>query len=170
MSHLLLFCIKGCREDLSLMLVFFPTLVKYVHSNVCIFTLYVCSVGRRTKAPERGLRKKYHTPREAPELHELLEPLTLPPTKLEEKRTKIFRLIERKEKKRLANQYEETKKKVAALGHVDGQGKLIGGPELTDYEKNKLRQGKSNINFQLPTGASTIRGNPSATQRGTNDK
>lgn len=153
------------------MLVFFPTLVKYVHSNVCIFTLYVlCSVGRRTKAPERGLRKKYHTPREAPELHELLEPLTLPPTKLEEKRTKIFRLIERKEKKRLANQYEETKKKVAALGHVDGQGKLIGGPELSDYEKNKLRQGKSNINFQLPTGASTVRGNPSATQRGTNDK
>ena len=104
---------------------------------------FTYSVGRRTKAPERGLRKKYHTPREAaeaaaPGFHELLEPLTLPPTKLEEKRTKIFRLYERKEKRLLAKQYEEAKKKEAALGHVDGQGKLV-VTELSDYEKNKLK-------------------------------
>ena len=80
-------------------------------------------MGRRTKAPERGLRKKYHTPREEAKkdgIHELLEPLTLPPTKLEEKRTKIFRLYERGEKKKLARQLKEDKKKEAALAHVDG--------------------------------------------------
>ena len=78
-------------------------------------------MGRRTKAPERGLRKKYHTPREATDQGICpLEPLTLPPTKLEEKRTKIFRLYERGEKKKLARQLKEDKKKEAALAHVDG--------------------------------------------------
>ena len=129
-------------------------------------------MGRRTKAPERGLRKKYHTPREAVDnsLHELLEPLTLPPTKLEEKRTKIFRLYERKEKKRVAKQLDEAKKKEAALGHVDGQGKIV-THELSDYEKNKFNNGKSHI--ELPTcssGYSTFRDKPSATQRGTQGK
>ena len=65
---------------------------------------------------------------------------------------------------------DEAKKKEAALGHVDGQGKVV-THELSDYEKNKFNNGKSHI--ELPTcssGYSTLRENPSATQRGTQDK
>ena len=54
------------------------------------------------KPPEVGLRKKYFSARSnADELHELIEPLNLMPTKLEEKREKLHRMYARKEKKRV---------------------------------------------------------------------
>ena len=97
--------------------------------------MYFCisSVGRRKKPPEVGLRAKYYTPRQNPEnpgisqdsLHGLTEPLELPPTKLEEKRTKLFRLYERKQKKRIAAQVEKAQKNQASLGHVDEKGKGV---------------------------------------------
>ena len=105
-----------------------------------LLTTQTHSVGRRTKAPERGLRKKYHTPRqEAMDngIHELLEPLTLPPTKLEEKRTKIFRIYERGEKKKLARQLKEDKKKLEGLAHVDGYG--VSGRVSCVTTKNSYR-------------------------------
>ena len=54
------------------------------------------------KPPEVGLRKKYFSARSnADELHELIEPLNLMPTKIEEKREKLHRMYARKEKKRV---------------------------------------------------------------------
>ena len=70
-------------------------------SNFLFFYLFF-SVGRRLKPPEVGLRKKYFSARSnADELHELIEPLNLMPTKIEEKREKLHRMYARKEKKRV---------------------------------------------------------------------
>ena len=146
--------------------------------NFLLFSPIIFSVGRRKKPPEVGLRAKYYTPRQSAvsaitgeAVHSLQEPLVLPPTKLEEKRTKLLRLYERKEKKRLAFEIEKDQKRQQELSKVDAHGNPIKDPELSDYEKNKLNNGKSHI--EVPTcssGLSTWRTNPSATQRGTKDR
>lgn len=82
-------------------------------------------------------------------------------------------MYERREKKRVAAQLEQAKKQEEAMGRVvDSHGNPVTSPKLSDYEKNKLNNGKSHID--LPTcsssGFSTLRldQNPSATARGTN--
>ncbi len=104
-------------------------------------------------------------------LHDLLEPLTLPPTKLEEKRLRLQRMYERRDKKAVEARLAEAKRKETAMGTVDGEGKIL-EDTMTDYEKNKLNNGKSHLD--MPTystlGASTARSlPPSQTMRGTKD-
>ena len=53
--------------------------------------------------------------------------------------------------------------------HVDSQGKPVTSPKLSDYEKNKLNNGKSHIEITCSSIGSTSRSlPPSATLRGTN--
>lgn len=138
------------------------------------------SVGRRSMQPEVGLRKKYYSARIARpshhggnygeqrgSIHDLIEPLILPPTKVEEKRQKLHKMYERREKKRIEARLLEAKRSEADMGNVDGAPKFS-----TDYEKNKFNNGESHIN--LPTCSSYTTSTsrslpPSATKRGTNN-
>ena len=89
---------------------------------------------------------------------------------IEEKRNKLHRLYDRIEKKRMESKLAESKKMEAAMGHhVDSQGKPVTSPKLSDYEKNKLNNGKSHIEITCSSIGSTSRSlPPSATLRGTN--
>ena len=122
------------------------------------------SVGRRRQPPEVGLRKKYYSARAHPDDQDLLEPLNLPPTKVEEKRDRLRRIYERREKKRMDAKMVDMKKKVG-----DESPKAF----ISEYDKNRLNNGKSHI--EMPTCSSGILTSrslqqrpPGATLRGTN--
>ena len=122
-------------------------------------------MGRRKKPPTLGLRPRYYSARNDTS-DRRLEALNLPPTKVEEKRTKLQRLYERKEKKRAENLLRQAKEKEDAMGHPEPIQKV------SDYENNKMKIAKSHIEFELPTcgSLSTDRSDavpPSATLRGT---
>ena len=117
------------------------------------------SVGRRKKPPVLGLRPRYYSAR-TDTSDRRLEALNLPPTKVEEKRTKLQRLYERKDKKRAENLLRQAKEKEDAMGHPES-------PKMSDYEKNKLKISKSHIELPTCSTSYTDRSVPSATQRGT---
>lgn len=148
----------------SFVLLGYQTLLKKIQAFVLIlFFIQFPSVGRRRKAPTLGLRPRYYSARNDTS-DRRLEALNLPPTKVEEKRSKLQRLYERKEKKRAENLLRQAKEKEDAMGHPEPLHKV------SDYEKNKLKIAKSNIQFELPTcgSLSTDRSTqPTATQRGT---
>ena len=125
-----------------------------------LFFIQSPSVGRRKKPPTLGLRPRYYSAR-SDTSDRRLEALNLPPTKVEEKRSKLQRLYERKEKKRAENLLRQAKEKEDAMGHPEPLH------EVSDYEKNKLKIAKSNIQFELPTLGTDRSTQPSATQRGT---
>lgn len=133
--------------------------------NVSNLIFHLPSVGRRKKPPTLGLRPRYYSARNDTS-DRRLEALNLPPTKVEEKRTKLQRLYERKEKKRAENLLRQAKEKEDAMGHPEPIQKV------SDYENNKMKIAKSHIEFELPTcgSLSTDRSDaapPSAAQRGT---
>ena len=128
--------------------------------KIFLFFIQSPSVGRRKKPPTLGLRPRYYSAR-SDTSDRRLEALNLPPTKVEEKRSKLQRLYERKEKKRAENLLRQAKEKEDAMGHPEPLH------EVSDYEKNKLKIAKSNIQFELPTLGTDRSTQPSATQRGT---
>jgi len=127
-------------------------------------------VGRRRQPPEVGLRKKYYSPR-VPDHddndHGLLEPLNLPPTKVEEKRVRLLRIYERRQKKAVEAKMAEMKKKT-----TDEPSNAVEA-FISEYEKNRLNNGKSHIEMPtcssgILTSRSALQRPPGATLRGTN--
>ena len=135
-------------------------LIRYLVYNEPFGPFFAYSVGRRKKPPVLGLRPRYYSAR-SDTSDRRLEALNLPPTKVEEKRTKLQRLYERKEKKRAENLLRQAKEKEDAMGHPEPS------PKISDYEKNKLKISKSHIELPTCSTSYTDRSVPSATQRGT---